>query len=246
MLPSQTVTCHLNQNEPVLQSHMDLFSLGCIIAELFSEDSSNGNLFTLAELLEYRQQQYYPTKVIDSIPDMRIREIVVNLIDLNPDNRRSTFYHLTNLMPEVFPNYFTFLFDYLGGLIRLPPDAKIIRLQEDLDGILKIILREDPHGLLLLLTTITSSLRALKHAHCKIVAQRLGVKLVSASPLMSGFILERFLPYLMSSLSDSDSKVRAEAICSIKNSLELVTEVSGSDNNVFTDYILPVLVSFNN
>jgi len=221
-----------------------MFSIGCVLAELFSEDAPNGNLFDLGNLLAYRVTQFYPEKSLNSIANNDIKDLVTNLISLEPKERILTSEILAQLKDKVFPTYFETLYDYLTSLVRLPPDAKIIRLAQDIDGLLPSILQQEPHGLLLLLVVITSTMRGLKHIHCKILAQRLSCKIANSSPVMSTFITDRLLPYLLQTLSDTDARVRAESINSITNSLEKVIELPQSDNNVFTDYILPVLVSF--
>ncbi|CAG2120125.1 unnamed protein product, partial [Medioppia subpectinata] len=220
---------------------MDMFSVGCVLAELFSDDAPNGNLFDLADLLAFRINQFYPEKALNSISTENIRQLVENLISLEPKERKLSSQILTELSDSVFPKYFDLLYDYLRQLVRLPPDAKIIRLAQDMDGLLGPILEQDAQGLLLILVVITSSMRALKHIHCKILAQRLSCKIAKASPVMSAFITDRLLPYLLHSLNETDPRVRAETIISITYSLEQVTKLPASDNNVFTDYILPVL-----
>lgn len=241
LLPTHTISSP--STEPTLTPQMDMFSVGCILAELFSDDVPNGNLFDLANLLAYRVRQYYPEKAINSISNDDIRELVKNLIHLEPRERKLTTEILSQLTPKVFPPYFESLYEYLKQLTRLPPDAKIIRLTQDIDDLLSPILEQEPHGLLLILVVITSTMRALKHIHCKIMAQRLACKIASSSPVMSCYITDRLLPYLLHTLGDSDARVRSESINSITSCLEQVTVLPPSDNNVFTDYILPVLVN---
>ena len=49
---------------------MDIFSTGCVIAELFTEGNP---LFDYAELLAFSVNQHNPSKVIDKIEDPHIR-----------------------------------------------------------------------------------------------------------------------------------------------------------------------------
>ena len=49
---------------------MDIFSTGCVIAELFTEGVP---LFDYAELLAFSVNQHNPNKVIDKIEDPHIR-----------------------------------------------------------------------------------------------------------------------------------------------------------------------------
>ncbi len=49
---------------------MDIFSAGCVIAELFTEGSPP---FDLSQLLEYRSKEYSPWKLLEKIDDTDIR-----------------------------------------------------------------------------------------------------------------------------------------------------------------------------
>ena len=53
-----------------LEPSMDIFSTGCVIAELFTEGNP---LFDYAELLAFSVNQHNPSKVIDKIEDPHIR-----------------------------------------------------------------------------------------------------------------------------------------------------------------------------
>jgi phosphoinositide-3-kinase regulatory subunit 4 len=48
---------------------MDVFSVGCVIAELFLE----GALFTLSQLFKYREGEFHVDGVLASIEDVRVR-----------------------------------------------------------------------------------------------------------------------------------------------------------------------------
>lgn len=49
---------------------MDVFSLGCVIAELFSDGHA---LFTLSQLLQYRDDKYDPIPEVNKINDPFIK-----------------------------------------------------------------------------------------------------------------------------------------------------------------------------
>lgn len=52
---------------------MDIFSAGCVIAELFTEGVP---LFDLSQLLAYRNGQFFPEQVLSKIEDCSIRELM--------------------------------------------------------------------------------------------------------------------------------------------------------------------------
>jgi len=49
---------------------MDVFSLGCVIAELFLEGTP---LFSLSQMFKYRKGEYDPVKFCESIEDEDIK-----------------------------------------------------------------------------------------------------------------------------------------------------------------------------
>ncbi|KAF2816190.1 uncharacterized protein BDZ99DRAFT_542462 [Mytilinidion resinicola] len=83
---------------------MDIFSVGCVIAELFLE----APIFDLSQLFQYRQDQYDPKRVhFSKITDSSIRDLVVHMTQLEPNSRMSAEDYL-NWMKELrgFPDYF--------------------------------------------------------------------------------------------------------------------------------------------
>lgn len=253
--PSNYLNAPLNQANggDSLRPSMDLFSLGCVFAELFTEDSSNSGLFEYGELLAYRRSdrqsrqsiRYY--KIIELIPDVQIRSLVLNLTELEPNERKSATYHLQNLTSSLFPSYFNELYVFIKDLIKLPSDEKVVRLASTIESIIPTIKNEDSKGFLLLIVLVTSALRSIKHVYAKIVALRLLCDLVDCDvDVLSDYILDRVLPYLLVMLRDSEPRVRAEAIVSLQSVLSKIEVVSPGDNNVFPDYILPNLVSLVN
>lgn len=227
-----------------LTAQMDLFSLGCVLAELFSDDTPNSSIFDLGQILMFKKNQYDPTKFIeDGISDVRVRRLILNLIDLDPSKRSSASYHLDQLVPSLFPAYFQTLYNYFAKLIPLTPDAKILTLYKDLEKIMEEIITEDEHGLLLPLILVTSTLRSLKSTDAKLIGLRLCVRLIESSPtVMSDYIIDRLLPYLIQLLSKSESRVRSLCVSSLNTILMYVEELQSSDANVFIDYILPSLL----
>ena len=224
---------------------MDLFSLGCVLAELFS-DSADFQLFDLSNILTYKNRNLKDVRerIESVISDPPVRDMISNLISQDPEMRNSTTQHLMELTPSVFPNCFNTLFDYFKDLINLSPDGKIVKLECDLSSLIGSVTEESPHGLLLILVQLTSNMRSLKHVHAKITCLKLVCQVVEADrSLMSGYVLDRILPYLLAMTSDPISPcVRRQAVESLTYALSVVEGVGASDNNVFIDYILPVLV----
>lgn len=127
---------------------MDMFSVGCVIAEMFLE----GPIFSLSQIFKYRSGEYNPEHAhIDKIDDPEVRAMVLNMIDLDPEKRYSAEQHLTFYKSKIFPEYFyNFLHDYMqdltepmsnGAQLVLDPeilaesDRKIERVFYDFDKI---------------------------------------------------------------------------------------------------------------
>ncbi len=62
----------------------DIFSLGCVIAELFLDGKPT---FELAQLLAYRRRQYDPAPLLAGL-DPDVRELVAHMLQLEPGGRR--------------------------------------------------------------------------------------------------------------------------------------------------------------
>jgi phosphoinositide-3-kinase regulatory subunit 4 len=90
---------------------MDVFSAGCVIAELFLETP----IFTLSQLYSYRKGEYDPVIThLSKIPDKDLREMIAQMIQLDPEKRYSAEQYLDFWKGKVFPEYFySFLHQYM-------------------------------------------------------------------------------------------------------------------------------------
>ncbi|OVA06257.1 HEAT [Macleaya cordata] len=106
-----------------LSPSMDIFSVGCVIAELFLEGQP---LFELSQLLAYRRGQYDPSQTLEKIPDSGIRKMILHMIQLDPESRLSAESYLDNYASIVFPCYFSpFLHNFFSYLIPLDSDTRV-------------------------------------------------------------------------------------------------------------------------
>ncbi|KAL5207317.1 hypothetical protein ABZP36_031752 [Zizania latifolia] len=111
-----------------LQPSMDIFSLGCVLSELFLEGQS---LFELSQLLAYRRGQYNPMHTLEKIQDASIREMVLHMIQLDPKERLSCKSYLRKYESVVFPTYFSkFLHKFFSDIVPLDSDARVDKTQE--------------------------------------------------------------------------------------------------------------------
>lgn len=91
---------------------MDIFSAGCVIAELFLESP----IFTLSQMYKYRKGEYSPEhSQLMRIEDPDIRELILHMIQLEPESRYSAEEYLNFWKKKAFPEYFySFLHQYMS------------------------------------------------------------------------------------------------------------------------------------
>lgn len=95
-----------------LTNEMDLFSLGCVIAELYLEGEP---IFSLSQLFKYIKDEYEPD--LSGIESKDIQRLVRSLIHINPKERPSMGLILKEFRGKCFPEFFyEFLYDYVAGL----------------------------------------------------------------------------------------------------------------------------------
>ncbi|KAI8926108.1 hypothetical protein BC831DRAFT_246086 [Entophlyctis helioformis] len=93
---------------------MDIFALGCTMAEIFLEGVP---VFTLSQLLRYRKGKYDPTAMIDKIEDASMRSMIKHMLQLDPSGRLTAQEYLSEWRGKAFPEYFyVFLHPYLASL----------------------------------------------------------------------------------------------------------------------------------
>ena len=106
---------------------MDVFSVGCVIAELFVESP----IFSLSQLFKYRKGEYDPEiGHLNKIEDGDVRELVSHMIQVEPEARYSAEEYLNFWRRKAFPEYFySFLHQYMG-LITDPASGRAPVLPE--------------------------------------------------------------------------------------------------------------------
>ncbi|XP_032486405.1 phosphoinositide 3-kinase regulatory subunit 4 isoform X4 [Phocoena sinus] len=251
MRDPSTPLVDLNSNQRTrgeLKRAMDIFSAGCVIAELFTEGVP---LFDLSQLLAYRNGQFFPEQVLNKIEDCSIRELVTQMIHREPDKRLEAEDYLKQQRGNAFPEiFYTFLQPYMAQFAKetfLSADERILVIRKDLGNIIHNLCGHDlpekaegepkENGLVILVSVITSCLQTLKYCDSKLAALELILHL--APRLSVEILLDRITPYLLHFSSDSVPRVRAEALRTLTKVLALVKEVPRNDVNIYPEYILP-------
>lgn len=122
---------------------MDVFSLGCVLAELWMEGTPP---FTLSQLFKYRQGEYSLEPYLAEIEDVEIRvssshsapcapflqalidsifsraqSMIRSMLSLDPSSRLSFADYLTQNRGNAFPEiFYTFLHPFISSLDRVP------------------------------------------------------------------------------------------------------------------------------
>lgn len=98
--------------EENLDSKMDIFSLGCVIAELFHEGSPT---LTLSQMFKYKNGEFKPN--LSGIKNTTTREMVSNMLSLDPKDRSSASEYLERYKKILFPeSFYDFIYDYFAEI----------------------------------------------------------------------------------------------------------------------------------
>ncbi|KAM9647499.1 phosphoinositide 3-kinase regulatory subunit 4 [Morphnus guianensis] len=249
--PSTPLVDLANSNQRTrgeLKRAMDIFSAGCVIAELFTEGVP---LFDLSQLLAYRNGLFSPDQVLNKIEDCSIRELVTQMVHREPDKRLAAEDYLKQQRNNAFPEiFYTFLQPYMAQFAKetfVSADERILVIRKDLDNIIHNLCGHDrtekaegetkENGLVILVSVITSCLQTLKYCDSKLAALELILHL--APRLSVEILLDRITPYLLHFSNDSVPRVRAESVRTLTKVLALVKEVPRNDINIYPEYILP-------
>lgn len=116
----------------------DIFSVGCVIAETFLEGEA---LFSLEQLLSYKAGNYDPSSTIEKIAHPLARELVKDMIRLDPLERSSASEYLKKYEGKLFPQSFEYLYEMFAvalGTEKASADEKVKLIQERYKEILKV------------------------------------------------------------------------------------------------------------
>ncbi|KAJ9613161.1 Serine/threonine-protein kinase [Cladophialophora chaetospira] len=124
--PERFTSTEMPDEQGELNWAMDIFSVGCVIAEIFLE----GPIFSLSQLFKYRAGEYNPEHThLNKIEDSEVRAMILNMIALEPEQRYSAEQHLSFYRSKIFPEYFySFLHQYMLDLTTPATASKPVEL----------------------------------------------------------------------------------------------------------------------
>uniref|UniRef100_A0A5K3F786 non-specific serine/threonine protein kinase n=1 Tax=Mesocestoides corti TaxID=53468 RepID=A0A5K3F786_MESCO len=154
-----------SRSERHLRPSMDLFSVGCVLLEMFTDGLV---AFTLSDLLSYRRHQNCRLmKLLSSVADPAARALITDLVSLHPEGRGTAAHHLSAQRGGLFPEFFfttlqPFMQCFLDPCMACA-DARLRCIRANLPGLLSRLLTEPPEAKsaasIVLCNLITSSLR---------------------------------------------------------------------------------------
>ncbi|KAL4402270.1 Serine/threonine-protein kinase [Malassezia pachydermatis] len=117
-LPNESYVQHLGlerSQHPITEA-MDVFSLGCVLAELWRDGTP---LFTLSQLFRYRKGELDLQPMLEEIPHAGIRALVHDMLQVDPGARPTLDSLLHGSQGTVFPeSFYAILHLYLVDLQR--------------------------------------------------------------------------------------------------------------------------------
>ncbi|XP_060937371.1 phosphoinositide 3-kinase regulatory subunit 4 [Limanda limanda] len=252
--PLVDLTNNNQRSRGELKQAMDIFSAGCVVAELFTEGVP---LFDLSQLLAYRKGLFQTEHVLKKIEDQSIRELVGQMVQREPEKRLAAEDYLKQQRGKAFPDiFYTFLQPYMAQFAKetfQSADERVLVIRKDLDNILLnlrggsssssqegsecVLSSREEQGLMVLVSVITSCLQTLHSCDSKFAALELTLHL--APRLGVDILLDRITPFLLHFCNDPVPRVRAQAVRTLAKVLALVKEVPRNDVNIYPEYILP-------
>lgn len=222
----------------VLDKQMDIFSLGCILAELFLDGYP---IFTLSSLVEYIKHEYNPIQILDSIDDPDVIKMIASMITLSPEKRPSAKQLLES---KIFPDYFQELklfaksfpnwtsFEPCPGTSPFTPcDYRMIYLSQS-------SFQQEAYPILL--SFVHSLIRGLSYPCTQIQAiQYLNKLSIYVSDQQS---LNIILPNLCWMINNCTAPlVQSEALTALSNLMPKIREILTEDINLFPEFLFPIL-----
>ncbi|KAJ2743124.1 Serine/threonine-protein kinase [Coemansia sp. BCRC 34301] len=216
-----------------LQPSMDIFSVGCVIAELFLDGNP---LFSLSRLLQYRSSTKdggdglvaaaAAAEIASGIADVEIAGLVQHMIQLEPSARLSAGEYLDR-WAGVFPKAPQAAYMDTAGA-----DARMEALYEETVSSVNLSCE------------ITATVACANVRNCQKASSRsMGVKVLDWCGSKEEMLgdPDLILPYLVGLAGDPSARVRMEAIVAMRDLLLRLRRLTAINGNMFDDYLGPQL-----
>lgn len=250
--------------EGQLDPSMDIFSLGCVLAEIFFDGEA---LFTYSQLMSYRRGEFDPSQVLSQIRTPQVGELIQHMLQLNPAARHSIDRYIAIWQEQVFPGCFSsVLHPMLKAVVAIDTlasaDSRVMLVGKNAEVIWTQVLGTKavpnyetggteiadctpaphtvcPDAIVIVIDFVCASLRNVLRSSTKILS--VSIILSYLSYLSDDLKLHRVLPYFLSLLMDKQerSKVKIATLKAVKSVLMSIRQLNSSDVLIFDEYIWP-------
>jgi phosphoinositide-3-kinase regulatory subunit 4 len=138
LAPEKFVAPGFDFNSGTLEARqtMDVFSLGCVLAELFL----NGvYLFDLSKLQSYKNGKYDLVEVLKDVQPIGMRNLIIDMLQLNSTDRKTAKEYVHMMVSDAIPTFITQFGYYFMGTLLYPElvssDRKVAMIYTHLDVI---------------------------------------------------------------------------------------------------------------
>lgn len=123
---------------------MDIFSLGCVIAEILLDGTA---LFTYEQLVAYRRNEYDDLpKMIQKIKDPKLESLIQDMTKKDPNERPSIYEVLRRFAKDIAPESFAKCVYQINSCLVshnfITSDHRIALIRELLEPIYLVIIKE--------------------------------------------------------------------------------------------------------
>uniref|UniRef100_A0A1I7V7K1 non-specific serine/threonine protein kinase n=1 Tax=Loa loa TaxID=7209 RepID=A0A1I7V7K1_LOALO len=246
---------------------MDIFSLGCVLVELFTEGQCP---FTYELLVKYKHASNAEAQVMiqniqEQLPE-ELRSMIGLMLHRNPAKRPKASMLVREYSSLLFPPIFDhFLYDYIDAFRpkyvqtsvsleeaqnseSMDSDNAIAKLSFDMQATVeKLSEKAEVNGkpfdqlpaILLIIALATSNMRTLKSLTAKFESMKLLHRYIPW--VDNSVVADRLLPYLVEMIFDCMVQVKCEAINSVTSLLKSFNEIPRYETRLFVDYLFPRL-----
>ena len=250
---------------PPLTPAMDVFSLGCVLGELFLEGKA---LFDLSQLHAYRRGEFDPTEAIAKIDHPPVEALILHMIQIDPSKRHTASRYLEEWGKDIFPSYISqTLHPFYAQLLPMDSDGRLAALKHkyaELKACFGIAQgKEGSHGvakpggategrapgakaaatpnagMMTLVSLICSLLRNTRTPSSRCTA--LNLLCETGLHCENETKLQHVVPYLLGMVNQGPIIVRSVALRALTHILDSVSPFPASEEKLFSEYVFPSL-----
>eukprot|EP00045_Choanoeca_perplexa_P017202 m.246241 g.246241 ORF g.246241 m.246241 type:complete len:1354 (-) comp17472_c0_seq1:1616-5677(-) len=223
---------------------MDMFSFGCLVYEFYTEGMP---LFTLADLLAYREGKYQLQHKLDKLSNPDVAALVFKLVCLDPQERLSAPEAMAEFKSSLFPDvFYTTLHDEIHRITKAKTaDARVMQLRIQYDILKGLVQSErDAKALACLLgTVVMANVRHLQMTLAKLNA--LDMLADVSADVDDVYKIDRLVPHLVYMCNKTHvATVRAASVKILTSVLSSVKQVRKPDPALLVLFVLPSLQAF--